>query len=180
MAVLGGDATPPHLCAHIHVRIFAPPSMNRKNARLVRVRWGAAAKARHPVVSFLKWRPSFVTSMGLILLTPEECAPPESPIKESISRKRARAGAHEECGGEEFLAPSRASTPTPVARAGSPPPLSSASSSASDASRISVQSKGSAASNRSHGSSMCSIAPPKPSTGKRARAVVVGCGSRHY
>ena len=118
--------------------------------------------------------------MGLILLTPEECAPPESPIKESVSRKRVRAGAHEECGGEEFLAPPRASTPTLVARAGSPPPLSSASSSASDASRISMQSKGSVASNRSHGSSMCSIAPPKPSKNKRARGVVVGCGSRHY
>jgi len=117
--------------------------------------------------------------MGLILLTPEECAPPEAPIKES-SRKRARAGAHEEGGGEEFLAPPRASTPTLAARAGSPPPLSSASSSASDASRISVQSKGSATSNHSHGSSMCSIAPPKPSTGKRVRGVVVGCGSRHY
>ena len=117
--------------------------------------------------------------MGLILLTPEECAPPEAPIKES-SRKRARAGAREEGVGEEFLPPPRASTPTLVARAGSPPPLSSASSSASDASRVSVQSKGSAASNRSHVSSMCSIAPPKPSkSNKRARSVVVGCGSRY-
>jgi len=117
--------------------------------------------------------------MGLILLTPEECTPPQSPAKEAAPRKRPRAGARAEVE-EEFLAPPHAATPTLAARAGSPPPLSSASSSASDASRISVQSKGSVASNRSRGSSMCSIAPPQPSKGKRARSVVVGCGSRHY
>lgn len=116
--------------------------------------------------------------MELILLTPEECAPPETPSKEARKRPRASAPGAQD---EELFAPPRSASPTQVARAGSPPPLSSASSSVSEASRISVQSKGSAASSHSRGSSMCSIAPPKPAKrSKQSRGVAVGCGSYRH